>query len=329
MNTIHMEINFNCFCNKDNYYADLIVYIPCNHFAHSVCVSKNVLENINVCGICKNPYTKIILEENILKSKNNEIINNYKAIKNLNQSLTNYTLTPKSLILFNTCINKLMRINTLDDIDDCVNFILNKLNFKINLLDNTKKNPILHNGEKIVWKNKKDNQTKIIISNHCSVMDGAILYYLFKCGFVASDIINSISVGRIISERIKLLVFKRGEKQGMVNKISDYLKTTKNNLCIFPEGCVSFNHSLLQFRTGAFYAWDVICPITLNYKTNFMHNDIMTEIFNALSQEKIIIDVVINDLEYGPFDIEKIRNKMAKVGKLKKTNINSRNIKDN
>ena len=60
-----------------------------------------------------------------------------------------------------------------------------------------------------------------------------------------------------------------------------------------------------------------------------MHNDIMTEVFNALSQEQIIVDIVINDLEYGPFDIEKIRNKMAKVGKLKKTNINSRNIKDN
>jgi hypothetical protein len=323
-----MEINFNCFCCENNYISDLIVYIPCHHFAHSTCVSKDVLNNIHVCGICKNPYTKIILEENILKSKNKEIIKNYNAIKYSSAKVPNYTLNPKSLILLNTFISKLMRINTREDIDECINFIILKANIKINLLDNTKKNPILHNGEKIVWKNKKDNQPKIIISNHCSIVDGVILYYLFKCGFVASDIINTISIGKIIAERIKMLVFKRGEKQGMVNKINEYLKTANNDLCIFPEGVCSFNHSLLKFRTGAFNAWDVICPITLNYKTNFMHSDIMTELFNALTQEKIVVDVVINDLEYAPFDIEKIRRKMAKVGKLQLTNINSRNIKD-
>jgi hypothetical protein len=323
-----MDINFNCFCNELPSVSELIVYLPCRHFAHAICVSKNVLNNINVCGICKNPYEKIIIEENILKSKDKQVITNYKSIKSFNNSSPYYTLTPKSLILFNTCVNKLMRLNTINDIDDFLNFVLSSFNFKIKLLDNTKKNPFIHNGEKIVWKNEKDNMTKIIISNHCSILDGIIIYYLFRCGFVASDIINTISLGRIIVSKIKLLVFKRGEPQGMVEKITDYLNTTKNNLCIFPEGAVSYNNSLLKFRSGAFNAWNVICPIVLNYKTNFMNEDIMTELFLAISQPKIIVDVIINDFEYAPFNIDKIRNKMSKIGKLNKSDVSSRNIID-
>ena len=49
----------------------------------------------------------------------------------------------------------------------------------------------------------------VVISNHSNYLDSFILYYLFRCGFVSSDFINSSELGKLIATKCKLLIFKR------------------------------------------------------------------------------------------------------------------------
>ena len=71
-----------------------------------------------------------------------------------------------------------------------------------------------------------DNEKKIVIlSNHSNYLDCLILYYLFQCGFVASDFLNTINIGKILVNKLNLLVFKREVKAGgNVERIKEYFK---------------------------------------------------------------------------------------------------------
>jgi 1-acyl-sn-glycerol-3-phosphate acyltransferase len=228
-------------------------------------------------------------------------------------------------------MNKLIIVNSEKDLLNTVEYILSSFNIKINIIDNTKLNPIVIKNNKIHWKNKKDNDSKlIIISNHSHYIDSFIIYYLFRCGFVSSDFINQSDIGRIISTKLKLLIFKRGVDTNMVDKIKQYLNEQKR-IAIFPEGVLANNETLIRFRTGAFYVGENICPIVIRYNKVIYDDDFKQMIFKIITQNEISVNVYINDFFYPPFNeqkIDSVRNFMADVGKLDKSRVSNRNLKE-
>ena len=162
-------------------------------------------------------------------------------------------------------------------------------------------------------------------------MDNIILYYLFQTGFVTSDWINSSSIGRIVVTKCNLLVFKRDNKPGgNVERIKEYLEEFKK-IVIYPEGIISYSNTLIKFRTGAFNSCDNVCPVIVKHTPCINDDDFNLLMLKLLSQDRINIDIIINDFETGPFDdikIEKIRENMAKLGDLKLSNISNRKINE-
>ena len=329
-----MNVNIKCVCNIYCSTEKSIVFIlPCNHVIHEECINKWLLDNNKKCPICKLKIKKILNEENIKKSKNKQHIIDYMALKYTSSDIiSNYAKYPLFLLKMNLIINRIMTAKTTNEIYESNQLMISLMNIKINLINNTKNNPIIYKNKKIEWINKKDNDCKkIIICNHCSIIDSLILYYFFQCGFIASDIINNNSIGKIIAEKCNLLIFKRSNKSiGTVEKIKNYLKVNKK-LILFPQGTISLGKTLSQFRSGAFYACDTICPVTVDFEPNINEYDLTTYYFKLLSQDKINVTLTVNDFEYGPFDenkINTIRSNMAKQLNYKLSNISNKGVND-
>lgn len=284
------------------------------------------------CPFCKNNITTVLTEYKInSKKKYQQYRTDIKSIKLDNSASINYMILPLSIVKFTSFMNKLIIANTERDLLNTIEYIFTSFNFKINIIDNTRKNPIIINDNKISWKNKKDNDSKIIIiSNHSHYIDSIIVYYLFRCGFVASDFINQTDIGKIIATKLKLLIFKRGVDTNMVQKIKEYLDDQKK-IAIFPEGTFSNNETMIRFRTGAFYVGENICPIVIKYDKVVYDDDFKQMLYKIISQNAIVANVYINDFFYPPFDnekIEKVRNHMLKVGKFENSRVSNKSIKE-
>ena len=254
-----------------------------------------------------------------------------KSIKLDNSATINYLILPLSIIKFTSLINKLIIVNTEKDLLSTIEFALHSFNIKINIIDNTNKNPIFMNENKICWKKKEDQKRKlVIISNHSHFLDSIILYYLFRSGFVSGDFINQTDIGRIIATKLKLLIFKRGVDTNMVQKIKEYLNEQKK-IVIYPEGAFANNNTMIRFRTGAFYVGETICPVVIKYEKIIYDDDFKQMIFKLITQQEIIANVYINDIFYPPFDdiqIEKIRDHMCSIGNFEKSRVSNKTIKE-
>jgi 1-acyl-sn-glycerol-3-phosphate acyltransferase len=338
-------VNYTCVCKKNFYTKQKLLYIlPCCHVIHETCFNKYILDsqyeklyknnnNLNLnCPMCSNQISSVLTEEKIKsKSKYKQYQIDLKSLKIDTSALVNYVSLPFSMIKLTSFINKLILVENHEQIVDCIDFLLQSFGIKINVIDNTKKNPFIVKNNTVIWKNKKDNKSKtVIVANHSNYFDSFILFYLFKCGFVSSDFINTTDIGRLIASKCNLLIFKRGVDKDMVSKIKDYLDEMKK-IVIYPEGAMANNETLIRFRTGAFYTGANICPVVLKYK-NFIHDDDITQyIFKLITQNEIIVDVYINDIFYPPFNnekIEEVRDLMVKVGNFEKSRVSNRSVKE-
>ena len=116
----------------------------------------------------------------------------------------------------------------------------------------------------------------------------------------------------------------------MVEKIKKYLEE-KHIITIYPEGAMGNHNTLLRFRTGAFYVGSPVCPIIIKYKPFVWDDDLKTLLFKLTTQSEIIVDVIVSDLVYPPFNDEKInniRNFMAEVGNLQLSRVSNKAIQD-
>jgi len=328
-----MLVNTKCSCNTWLYSRELIVLLlPCNHYVHEKCINTELLNNNNKCPICNTDIDKILTEEKIKKSNNKQNIIDLRSIKYISDDLVlDYTKFPSYIIKFNMIVNKMLIIKTKEDIMNTVELIFKMANIKINIKDNTKKNKIKYENKEIKWINIKDNECqKIIISNHCCLIDSFILYYLFQCGIISSNAIKSLEIGKIIVEKCNLLLFDRKDNSGTVDKIKKYLDINKK-IIIFPQGSISYGQTVSNFRTGAFYSCDTVCPVSIKFTPEISEPNMNDFYFKLFSQDTINIEVTINDFEIGPFDdkhIHKIRNKMAKQLKFDLSNISTKGLKD-
>ncbi len=343
----NISVNINCFCKKIFTYKDNLLYVlPCCHIVHEECFNKHILDkqynNLYKssnqmeleCPVCQNKITQILNEDKIKsksKSKYKEYYHDIECLKIDESAQINYMMLPIGIVNFTTCLNKTILIESMDQIINTLEYVFKSFNIKINIIDNTIKNPILIKDNQVSWVNKKDNNSKmVVISNHSNYLDSFILYYLFRCGFVSSDFINSSELGKLIATKCKLLIFKRGVDTNMVEKIKEYLEEMKR-ITIYPEGAMGNNNTLMNFRSGAFYTGANICPVVIKYK-NFIHDSDMRQyLFKLITQNEIVVDVYINDLWYPPFNEEKIeavRDHMANVGGLVKTRVSNKKLQD-
>lgn len=346
------SVNCSCFCSKSFGYYDKLLYIlPCSHIVHESCFNDYIIReqyknldiknrinpdmNLNLNLNCPNCKCNIETILNETKINNKQKYKQYKidieSVKIDNSAQINYVTLPFSMIKFTSLINKLVLINTEQDIINTIEHIIKMCHIKINVIDNTKMNPIQVSNNKIVWKKIKDNRRKIVlISNHGHYLDSVIHYYLFRCGFVSSDFINKVDIGRIIASKMKLLIFKRGSDTNMVDKIKGYLNEQKRIL-IYPEGMITNNNTIMRFRTGAFYVGEAICPIVIKYDKVIYSDDFQQMIFKLITQNEINVNVYINDFYYPPYDdqkIESIRNMMAKIGNFDKSRVSNKSLKE-
>lgn len=366
-NDPNIVVNCKCFCNKLFYCGEKLLYVlPCCHIIHENCFNNHILkhqykklftiqqtntntntnannnnnniDNINnvgyylKCPFCQNNITTVLTEYKInSKKKYQQYRTDIKSIKLDNSASINYMILPLSIVKFTSFMNKLIISNTEKDLLNTIEYIFTSFNFKINIIDNTRKNPIIIKDNKISWKNKKDNDGKlIIISNHSHYIDSIIVYYLFRCGFVSGDIINQTDIGKIIATKLKLLIFKRGVDTNMVQKIKEYLNEQKK-IAIFPEGTFANNETMIRFRTGAFYVGENICPIVIKYDKVIYDDDFKQMLYKIISQNTIVANVYVNDFFYPPFDnkkIEKVRNYMLKVGGFENSRVSNKTIKE-
>ncbi len=324
-NKKNIIINYYCFCKKKYFQEDKICFLlPCSHMFHNNCI-----QNKTHCPICNEKIKKILTEDKIFSSsKYLNYQNDITTVKINNSGSINYVILPLRIINVITYINTLILSKTTSDLINGEEFLFKFIGIKINIIDNTtNKNQFQFKNNIFKWLN---NNNKIIITNHSHYLDVFILFYIFRCGFIASEFLTSTQLGRLIAYVCKVLIFKRGVDTNMVEKIKDYLKEQKQ-IVIFPEGLMKDNNnSLLRFRTGAFYTGADICPIVIKYR-NYVHDvDMVQALFKIITQPEIIVDVHILDIEYPPFNdkkIEKIRKKMAKIGNLKLSRVSNRDIK--
>ncbi len=333
-------VNFICTCKKHFKMGDNILYVlPCSHMFHDKCFNQFVISkqlgsisNELSCPLCNNKI-KIVLDEKKIFSKPKYLKyqNDITSVKLNSSAIINYMILPVNLVKFTTFINKAFLVETTQELLDTLEHLFEILNIKINIIDNTSskdkgfymKNNILH------WNDKKLNKSKtVIISNHSHYLDSFILYYIFRCGFVSSEFINTTDIGKLVASKCKLLIFRRGVDTNMVEKIKEYLEEMKK-IVIFPEGVMANNDTLIRFRTGSFHTGANICPVVIKYKNFVYDDDLKQMIFKLITQKEIGVDVYIGDIEYPPFDnqkIENIREKMAKSGNLKLSRVSNRGI---
>jgi len=322
-------INFTCYCNNFFYNKNEIrLILPCEHFIHEKCIENNMRR----CKICNEKIENIIDNNKILCSK--KYIINRKDLKSVtleNSEFGNYLYIPNAILKFTNLMNKVLLINDERDVFSVMLYFQSITNIKFKIIDNTNKNKIKLENNIIKWQNIEDEKlNKVIISNHHHFLDSFVLYYLFRCGFLSSEFINTTDIGRVISKTCDLLIFKRGKDTNTVEKIKEYL-LRRNRVAIFPEGTMSNNNTLIKFRTGAFYTNSPICPVVIKYEPFIFDNDIPKSIIKLLMSSEIIVKVCISDLEYPPFDnekIENIRRKMAKLGNFELARTSNKFIKD-
>ena len=199
--------------------------------------------------------------------------------------------------------------------------------------DLLKKNILTTCNIKIKIKNyhKLYNKTsKIYISNHTNYLDPLIIYHCFNPGFLASSIIDKMNFVSNISKHVPLLVIDRGKNNNTVDKIKQYLDEN-GDLCLFPEGILTYHKILAQFRTGAFNANHPIQPLVIRYKPTIYAISYKEFVLKMLSQPKIQVEITLLDIEFPPFTKKKINNirkKMAKEGNFAISRVSNKDIKD-
>lgn len=322
-------VNYTCYCSKYFYNNEEILYMyPCCHIIHKNCFNINLLENIIKCPLCNNNVKKVLTEKKILlKDKYNQEKIDIKSIRFPSDSKINYMLLPASLIKFNLLLTKLINSSVLSNslstknLVDMTDLVFKSYNYKLNIIDNTKYNPIKIIDNKITWINNEDQDKLIFISNHSHDADIIILFYLLQCGLVASDNANSSYIGKLISSKCNFLVYKDGID--IIKQIKEYLDK-KKKIIIFPEGIISNNETIMRFRNEAFELNTPICPIVIKWRDFVYDNNMSQYIFKLITQDEINVDIYINDIYYPPFNQEKIdsiRDYMAQIGNLEKSRV--------
>jgi len=288
---------------------------PCEHIFHKKCIQ------LKICPICESDVTKYYTEKSLkpLINKDCKYYQKYVdlvCVKNTNKmSKKNMVKLTSNMPAILDILSKLPFSRGFDEGHKLCETVFTLANLKLSVI-----------GRKNILK----NENMVIIANHTSVMDFMVMFYVFKCGFLASSSVKETMIGKMISEIIPLLFIDRGKENNTVKRMKDYVKK-QGSLCLFPEGVIVHPDTLAKFRTGAFYVEKPILPVIINYRPLVSDSSISEFLQKLTSQKSIDITVRILPCEYPPFDntkIEQIRTKMAKKGNLALSRVSNRDVVD-
>lgn len=301
-------INSQCRCKKYLLdIPDLIVLFPCEHIFHSTCI-----KNEAKCPLCNSTIVSILHEYEL--KKNWQIYKDVLSMKKFGESEISYgTIYNKSINILDCLKDIFMAKDPNNALYVCKN-IFNL--FNISLYINNQHNILKH--------------SKVIIANHTNYFDPAILYYIFRCGFLSSSIVRKSSIGKKIAEIMPLLIIDRKKSTNTVNKIKKFIKEN-GDMALFPEGMIKNPNTLARFRSGAFHVGYPVQPIIIKYDPPIHDTSITNYLLKMLSCKKMSIFVNILKPVYPPFNnekIEQVRYNMSIEGNLALTRTSNRDILD-
>lgn len=309
-------INSKCICKKGLpwIHCRVIMMEPCEHILHDKCYRS--LKDRYICPMCNTPImnTRSLTDKVTNEKQRQQFID----LLSMTNSRDTYKAKP---------------IDVLDNIIDLTDILISmpftrgvsqgrelcKKIFSMNDID------IVVKGEDKLLKSEK-----VFISNHTCYLDFIVLFYILKTGFLASHFINESWVGQQIAKIVQLLIIKRGKNVNTVEKIAEYVKK-HNSICLFPEGMITHQDTIIRYRTGAFYSGFPVQPVVLRYDPVPSESGITEFITKWASCKKMNITVEILDPFYPPFDdqkIERVREVMAKAGNMYLSRVSNKDIVD-
>lgn len=315
-------INSVCVCKSGfSLKTNIVVLLPCEHLFHKKCIKP-----YHKCPLCNNKILKVMGYDQIKKYKNKyrqihiDMLTNIKYSTNCDTSI--FKVGYKSSFIFQQLstlsIITMCNFNNKDYIHMLASSILNICNINIKIT----------NGQYIT------KVPKIIISNHTNYIDPLILFCIFKCGFLASSIINDIPFSKNLIKHVPIITVNRGDNVGKMNtvdKIKNTIKKKKTDICIFPEGIITHQNTLARFRSGAFNTDYPVQPVIIKYNPTIYDDDYKKFMVKLLSCDKINVEVIVLPLMYPPFDQHKIeltRNMMSIYGDLKLSRVSNKYVID-
>jgi 1-acyl-sn-glycerol-3-phosphate acyltransferase len=175
---------------------------------------------------------------------------------------------------------------------------------------------------------------KIYVVNHSNYIDSIICIKALQCGFVGSSIIKQLTFLEKFIETYPCLVINRGSHNNSVKQMTDFVDINKK-IFIFPEGMITNNNTLGQFRTGAFATGHLIQPVIIKYDIQINTSaDIKKCLFDIFSHNEInatltFLPIIENNTGINPIELANYtRLRMAKYGNLYLSRITNRYIKD-
>lgn len=319
-------LNSKCICGSALIWKkyNQIMLEPCEHLIHCKCF--NMQKDQMKCPICKINIT------------------GYNTLKGLQCMIKSKSFKKNNMNIFYQKYIDMISMSNFDDLYDGKRNMFNMIDlvgiasiFPFLSGHNDGKNSCkevfsLMNSKFIVkgMENIDRNSRKVFIVNHTTYLDFLVVFYLFKCGFLASSIIKDSWIGRQLMNIIPLLIIERGKDVNTVEKMKQYVKKN-GSICLFPEGMITHPDTIIRFRTGAFHTGFPINPIVLRYDPIVYDTDMNKLVEKISSQPNVTIYVDILPTEYPPFDtikIEKVREKMGKAGNIALSRVSNRDIKD-
>lgn len=334
---MHKTINSKCICKKNimSKNDELLVIMPCQHIIHLSCLK---YINNNRCKICNIRICNILTFFQIIK-----YLGNKKKLTNLYYFYSQLYIDMYAVqnVSELTQINYFNLIIRLPNIMRCL-YNFNSINPRplnsyasINILQKLSQDifNICNIKIKIYGRNNIKNIKKVIICNHITAFDPLFLFRIFKCGFLGSHIIKENWIGNKLSQLLPLLLVKRGQNENNVEKIKKFINDY-GSICLFPEGLIHNQKTLIKFRTGGFMTGYPVQPVIINIEPFINDYNMETLLMKVFSQNEINVTIKILPIEYpksnefNKKEIELIRQKMAQAGNLYLSRISNKDIKD-
>jgi 1-acyl-sn-glycerol-3-phosphate acyltransferase len=310
----YCDIPLSWYTNK------IICLLPCNHLVHKSCFIKTIKTNspnIGKCPICDIQINNFMEEEDLKRKR--KYTQQYIDILSLTNfdNLTNYdkTIFQKNILSILELFISTPFMKGFDGGHQLCKHVLNLCNMELEVFGMENINPL--------------HKRRIYIANHTTHFDYFVMFYLFKCGFLSSSFILKSAIGRHITTLIPLVIFNRSKDKQTVKKIKQYVEKN-GSIAIFPEGLITHPDTIIRFRTGAFYADQIITPVVMKFDPP-IYDCSIGDFIIKLASGSISVKVYVLPEEHPPFTperIEEVRDKMARAGNLAKSRVINRDIKD-
>jgi hypothetical protein len=309
-------LNSICYCKtglpwkKDN----VVMAYPCEHMFHEKCFN-NIYKTTKSCTLCGTGIERKIclLDKDIHHQRFADLL----SMSYYDEMSEN---TPvkflDSIFDIATFFARIPFLNNKKDGKQLCEqiFSLNNLTLKVYGLDKIKL-----------------EKNKVYVCNHVSHLELFIIYYLLGTGFLASNIIDEIGLGKI-RDIVPLLTFARGGKNkiNIVDNMKQFVEE-HGSICLFPEGLMKHPDTLIRFRTGAFHIGKPVYAITIRHNDIISDNYIEKFFYKLGGKRNINMEVHIIGPYYPPFNeiaIENIRRDMALHGNMVLSRVSNRDIVD-